>query len=174
MSGKRAWSPKWPRKPAWPPRWATRGTRAMPSAQTCEWIWDGAIGDVREVHAWTNASRWNTEALGRTPPTEPCPKGVNWDLWLGPREPRALTARLTPRLAGAISGISAPRRSATSSATTSIPPSGRWICANRSASKPSAPAGWIPTSPRRRAFTLTSSARAAKCRRSSSPGTKAA
>ena len=29
--------------------------------QTCEMIWDGAIGDVREVHAWTNASRWNTQ-----------------------------------------------------------------------------------------------------------------
>ncbi len=31
---------------------------------TCEMIWDGAIGDVREVHAWTNASRWNTKASG--------------------------------------------------------------------------------------------------------------
>jgi predicted dehydrogenase len=26
---------------------------------TCEWIWAGVIGDVREVHAWTTASRWN-------------------------------------------------------------------------------------------------------------------
>ncbi len=24
----------------------------------CEWIWDGAIGDVREVHCWTNRPIW--------------------------------------------------------------------------------------------------------------------
>ena len=24
----------------------------------CEWIWDGAIGEVREVHAWTNRPVW--------------------------------------------------------------------------------------------------------------------
>ena len=33
--------------------------------QTCELIWDGAIGDVREVHAWTSATRWNTGLTGR-------------------------------------------------------------------------------------------------------------
>ena len=27
--------------------------------QTCEMIWAGAMGDIREVHAWTAASRWN-------------------------------------------------------------------------------------------------------------------
>jgi len=56
---------------------------------TCEWLWDGAIGTVREVHAWAGATRWNK---GMTePPTEgpPVPDGLDWDLWLGPREPRA-------------------------------------------------------------------------------------
>ena len=43
--------------------------------QTCEMIWDGAIGDVREVHAWTNASRWNTKILGGRPPAEATPEG---------------------------------------------------------------------------------------------------
>ncbi len=33
--------------------------------QTCEWIWDGAIGPVREVHAWVGASRWNKQLTGR-------------------------------------------------------------------------------------------------------------
>ncbi len=51
------------------------------------------------------------------------------------RGKRAPTARPTRRSPGAISGISAPRRSAISSATTSIPASGRWTCANRSASR---------------------------------------
>jgi len=64
--------------------------------QTCEMIWDGAIGDVREVHAWTNASRWNAKILSGRPPAEATPKGVNWDLWLGPREARPYSSAYTP------------------------------------------------------------------------------
>ncbi len=63
--------------------------------QTCEVIWDGAIGDVREVHAWTSATRWNKGLTGR-PSDETIPAGVNWDLWLGPREPRGYSAALNP------------------------------------------------------------------------------
>src|ERR1044071_6190351 len=33
--------------------------------ETCEWIWDGAIGVVREVHAWVGTSRWNSTLTGR-------------------------------------------------------------------------------------------------------------
>jgi predicted dehydrogenase len=54
---------------------------------TCEWIWDGAIGAIREVHAWSDAGRWVT-GRGRPTETPPVPRGMNWDLWLGPREPR--------------------------------------------------------------------------------------
>jgi predicted dehydrogenase len=64
--------------------------------QTCEIIWDGAIGDVREVHAWTNASRWNKKDPGGRPPAQPIPKGVNWDLWLGPRETRPYSPDYNP------------------------------------------------------------------------------
>jgi predicted dehydrogenase len=63
---------------------------------TCEMIWAGAIGDVREVHAWTNASRWNKAHLGGRPPAEPTPKGLNWDLWLGPREARPFSSAYSP------------------------------------------------------------------------------
>jgi predicted dehydrogenase len=55
---------------------------------TCEWIWAGMIGTVREVHAWVGARRWNPTLTGRPPETPPVPAGLNWDLWLGPREPR--------------------------------------------------------------------------------------
>jgi predicted dehydrogenase len=56
--------------------------------QTCEWIWTGVIGPVREVHAWVAANRWNKQLQGRPTDTPPIPAGVNWDLWLGPREYR--------------------------------------------------------------------------------------
>ncbi len=51
---------------------------------TCEWIWDGAIGEVREVHAWSDAAGWPRGRTARPEDTPPVPKGMNWDLWLGP------------------------------------------------------------------------------------------
>ncbi len=26
--------------------------------QVCEWVWDGAIGEIKEAHAWTNRPIW--------------------------------------------------------------------------------------------------------------------
>lgn len=49
----------------------------------CEWIWDGAIGPVREVHAWTNRPVW-PQALVRPTDTPPVPETLDWDLWIGP------------------------------------------------------------------------------------------
>jgi predicted dehydrogenase len=50
---------------------------------TCEWIWDGAIGNVREVHSWALVLPW-TNLTARPTDTPPVPAGLNWDLWLGP------------------------------------------------------------------------------------------
>jgi predicted dehydrogenase len=55
--------------------------------QTVEWIQDGAIGAVREVHAWGAAGGW-AHGRGRPEGTPDVPAGFNWDLWLGPREHR--------------------------------------------------------------------------------------
>lgn len=63
---------------------------------TCEMIWAGEIGEIREVQAWTNASRWNKTHLGGRPPEAPIPKGFNWDLWLGPREQRPFSSAYSP------------------------------------------------------------------------------
>ncbi|HRU14424.1 MAG TPA: Gfo/Idh/MocA family oxidoreductase [Anaerohalosphaeraceae bacterium] len=49
----------------------------------CEWIWDGAIGPVREVHAWTNRPVWPQAKL-RPTETVPVPSTLDWDLWIGP------------------------------------------------------------------------------------------
>jgi predicted dehydrogenase len=56
--------------------------------ETCEWIWGGLIGPVREVHAWVGHHRWNPTLTGRPVETPPVPAGLNWDLWLGPRAAR--------------------------------------------------------------------------------------
>jgi len=64
--------------------------------QTYEWIRAGVIGDVREVHAWTSASRWSTKYTRGRPEPTPLPRGVNWDLWLGPREARPYSGAYTP------------------------------------------------------------------------------
>jgi len=49
----------------------------------CEWVWDGAIGDVREVHVWTNRPIWpqGIEAPKEIPSVPP---SLDWDVWLGP------------------------------------------------------------------------------------------
>jgi len=53
--------------------------------QTAEWIRDGAVGAVREVHAWGAAGGF-AHGTGRPAGTPDVPPGFNWDLWLGPRE----------------------------------------------------------------------------------------
>jgi len=53
----------------------------------CEWIWDGAIGEVREVHAWTNRPVW-PQGIDRPKDKPPVPDTLDWDLWLGPASER--------------------------------------------------------------------------------------
>ena len=56
--------------------------------ETVEMIRAGAIGAVRQVHAWVATNRWNPGLNGRPSDTPPVPAGLKWDLWLGPRDPR--------------------------------------------------------------------------------------
>ena len=53
----------------------------------CEWIWDGAIGPVREVHCFTDRPIW-PQGIERPSDTPPVPPGLDWDLWLGPAPSR--------------------------------------------------------------------------------------
>ena len=57
----------------------------------CEWIWDGAIGNVHEVIAWSSLSYypWGHAYWSTTHSTQPkerpkVPSTLDWDLWLGP------------------------------------------------------------------------------------------
>ena len=64
--------------------------------QTVEYLRAGAIGTVREVHAWVPATRWNPGLEGLPFGTSPKPAGFDWDLWLGPREPVPFHEAYTP------------------------------------------------------------------------------
>ncbi|NQT00843.1 MAG: Gfo/Idh/MocA family oxidoreductase [Planctomycetes bacterium] len=68
---------------------ASEGTRLM-----SEYIWAGAIGQVREVHVWTdrplngiNNVYW-PQGVGRPKDTPKVPERLDWDLWLGPAPQR--------------------------------------------------------------------------------------
>jgi predicted dehydrogenase len=58
----------------------------------CEWIWDGAIGNVTEIHAGCDAfpetycQIRNLEQVAKERP--PVPRELDWDLWQGPAAAR--------------------------------------------------------------------------------------
>lgn len=62
---------------------ASEGTRLV-----CEFIWDGAIGPVREVHSWCNRPI-SPRGIERPNDTPPVPQTLDWDLWLGPAPQRS-------------------------------------------------------------------------------------
>jgi predicted dehydrogenase len=55
--------------------------------RTCELLWDGIIGDVKEVHIWSNRPLWPHGML-RPAGSDPVPDTFDWDLWLGPARKR--------------------------------------------------------------------------------------
>jgi len=54
---------------------------------TVEWIQDGCVGPVREVHCWTNRPQW-PQGIDRPAEKPPAPADLDWDLWLGPAPER--------------------------------------------------------------------------------------
>lgn len=59
------------------PNTSEQGCRAA------ELVWAGAIGDVREVHVWSNRPLW-PQGMTRPAGGDPVPKNLDWDLWIGP------------------------------------------------------------------------------------------
>ena len=49
-----------------------------------EWIADDAIGDVKEVHSWTNRPIWPQGDVARPEEIPSLPNYLNWNQWLGP------------------------------------------------------------------------------------------
>jgi len=64
----------------------SQGHSSVGTRETIEAIQSGAIGNISEVHIWAPATRYNFD-LKSYPTDKPAlPAGLNWDLWLGPRE----------------------------------------------------------------------------------------
>ncbi|WP_404304749.1 Gfo/Idh/MocA family protein [Neorhodopirellula lusitana] len=51
--------------------------------EAVEVIQSGAIGDVTEVHIWSNRPVW-PQGGGRPAGEDPVPESLNWDAWIGP------------------------------------------------------------------------------------------
>jgi predicted dehydrogenase len=60
-----------------------------------EWLRDGAIGRVREVHNWSSRPFW-PQGIARPAETAPVPEGLDWDLWLGPAAARPYSKAYLP------------------------------------------------------------------------------
>jgi predicted dehydrogenase len=68
-------------------QFGTQGQASEDNRVISEYIWDGAIGPVREVHVWTNRPIW-PQGVDRPEEMPPVPETLDWDLWLGPAPER--------------------------------------------------------------------------------------
>jgi predicted dehydrogenase len=70
--------------------YSNEGTR-----QCAEMVWSGAIGNVTEVHAWTNRPAW-PQGIATAPAASPVPNTLDWDLWLGVAKERTFSDDFLP------------------------------------------------------------------------------
>jgi len=61
-----------------------------------ELVWQGAIGNVKEVHVWTDRPIWPQGISSRPEPPMPVPSTLDWDLWLGPSPNRPFHSSYIP------------------------------------------------------------------------------
>jgi len=52
-----------------------------------EWYQSGALGDIIEVHSWTDRPIW-PQGMDRPEGEDEVPAGLNWDVWIGPAKMR--------------------------------------------------------------------------------------
>lgn len=74
-----------------------QGHASEGSRLTNEWIQSGLIGDVREVHVWSDrAGKLWKQGIGRPTETPPVPATLDWNLWLGPIQERPYNPAYAP------------------------------------------------------------------------------
>jgi hypothetical protein len=64
-----------------------QGSSAEGVDLVCEWIWNGEIGEVRKVEAFTDRPIW-PQGLNAPEKADKIPSTLNWDLFTGPAEVR--------------------------------------------------------------------------------------
>jgi predicted dehydrogenase len=62
----------------------------------CEWIQDGAIGQVHTIHAACGTVHSTLDDLHKLQEHHDVPEGLDWDLWLGPAQFRAYNPLYCP------------------------------------------------------------------------------
>ena len=66
--------------------------------QACEILWSGDIGDVKEVHAWTDRpNKYWLQGPEVEPKEEPVPSTLDWEAWQGGSEPAPYSSAYVPR-----------------------------------------------------------------------------
>lgn len=68
-----------------------QGTSEDGLREAVEVLRSGAIGDVSEIHIWSNRPIW-PQGKGRPEGSDPVPEGLNWDAWIGPAPMRPYKA----------------------------------------------------------------------------------
>ena len=64
--------------------------------ELCEMIWDGAIGQIKEVHVWTTRPVWANQGLATPLPPQTAPENLDWDRWIGSAPWRPYNHGLAP------------------------------------------------------------------------------
>ena len=62
----------------------------------CEWIWDGAIGNVHTIHGACGSVYSHVADLPKLQERPEIPVGLDWDLWLGPAQERPYNPMFLP------------------------------------------------------------------------------
>lgn len=73
-----------------------QGTSENGLREAVEVIRAGTIGEVKEVHVWTNRPIW-PQGAGRPAGEDPIPEHLNWDAWIGPAPMRPYKAEVYHR-----------------------------------------------------------------------------
>ena len=79
-----------------------QGQASEETRRLCEFVWDGAIGPVREAHIWTDRpsnglfKEYWPQGVDRPKDTPEVPKDLDWDLWIGAAPFRPYHPAYTP------------------------------------------------------------------------------
>ena len=72
-----------------------QGASGSGTRKAIEWLWNGEIGEVRRIDAFTNRPIW-PQGIPTPKNAEPIPDTMNWDSFIGPAKFREYNSAYTP------------------------------------------------------------------------------